>query len=153
MIKLCHRQKMRLFLLISVIAFSGCAPETAVRGNFLKDYQLERVEPGKDTRQSVLRAFGSPTARDPFDENIWFYLGQQTEKHGILDPEIKDQLAVRVIFDDNGIVKSLDKMEGGHTPVPIAREETPTGGGTEQGPVQQFLKNIGRFNRPVPDLN
>ncbi len=135
-----------------ILSMAGaCTPETATRGNFVKNYQLERIKPGKDTRQSVLRTLGSPTTTDPFDNRVWYYLGQKTEKHGMFDPEIIDELAIRLTFNDEGLLDSVEKLENGHMSVPISDNETPSAGHGEPSAVSQFLRNLGRFNRPSSD--
>ena len=69
-----------------LLLLPACSPTVAKRGNMLEDYQVEQVITGIHTRSDVLRILGSPTTQSPFNENIWYYIGQETEKHGILDP-------------------------------------------------------------------
>lgn len=127
----------------------GCAPVTKNHGNMVKDYQIERIQSGNHTKQSILKILGSPSTKDPFNENVWYYIGQTTEKYGIARPEIVEQKILIVRFDENGKVlnakaMSPETMED----LSIVDKKTPTGG-TEKNLLEEFLGNLGRFNQPV----
>ncbi len=137
----------QLFLLTlgTATLIGGCTPTVAKRGNIIEDYQLSEVVEGVHTRKDVLRIMGSPTTRAPFDENTWYYIGQYTEKRGILDPEITDERIIIVTFNNKGIVDTITEKEKGRIAIPIAREKTQTHG-NELTVMQQLLGNMGKFN-------
>lgn len=142
-----------LFCLVSPI-LGGCAPVVENRGNLLKDYQLVTLQPGISTKSDVLRALGSPTTQDAFNENTWYYIGQVTAKKGILDPKVTDERIVQVAFNTDGIVQSVKDVGGNREDIPYERRKTPTSG-NEVTLMQQFFGNLGRFNsedmaRPSP---
>ena len=78
------RKKGRGLLFLPLIAAAllcaSCTPVHNVRGNIVQDYQLSEVLTGQDTQTDVLRKLGSPTTKAPFDENVWYYIGQEMEK-------------------------------------------------------------------------
>lgn len=127
------------------VVLAGCTPTKAQRGNLLENYQLERVEAGKHSRSDVLRLLGSPTTVSTFNDDIWYYIGQETEKRGILDPEVMKERVVAVTFTPEGIVESVRDIDNGRINIPIARDSTPTYG-NESGMMEQFLGNLGKFN-------
>ncbi len=127
-------------------AITGCTPTQNTRGNLLQDYQLTEVVPGQDTRTEVLRKLGSPTTKAPFDDNIWYYLGQETEKRGILDPEVTNERVVAVTFNEEGIVSDVQDIDNERVDLPYIRRKTPTTG-NEITVMQQFLGNLGKFNK------
>lgn len=129
-----------------VLALSACTPVVAKRGNMLEDYQIKTIKPGTNTRTDVLQTLGSPTTVSTFDNKTWYYLGQETEKRGIFDSEVKDETIVQVVFDDEGIVKSINKIENNREDIPYARTKTPTHG-NDLTFMQQLLGNLGRFNQ------
>lgn len=142
--------KKNLFLLVPALLMasamaSGCSPTVANRGNMVKDYQMVTINPGVSTKSDVLRAMGSPTTQDPFDENKWFYIGQVTEKNGVLDPKITDERIVMVDFDDTGIVEIIKDVGGQREDIPFERRKTATSG-NEVTIMQQFFGNLGKFN-------
>lgn len=137
----------RKALLLSVLAIStaACSPVINQRGNLLESHQLEKVEAGVSTESDVLRILGSPTTKAPFDENIWYYIGQETEKRGILDAEVKNERIVIVAFAEDGTVAAIREADQGRIDVPVTRDRTPTYG-NDLSAIQQILGNLGRFN-------
>ncbi len=142
---------MKKYLLIPVIlticaGLSACAPTVNARGNMIKDYQLVTMQAGVTTKSDILRALGSPTTQDPFDENTWYYIGQTTEKKGILDPKVTQERIVMVTFDPtSGIVNSIKDVGGNRENIPYEDRKTPTSG-NEITALQQFFGNLGKFN-------
>lgn len=140
-----------LFVILSLTitaTITACAPVTANRGNLLEDYQMQEVKPGLDTRDDVIRKIGSPTTTSPFDNNIWYYMGQQTEKRGILDTKVINERIVMVTFGADGLVDSVKERKEGREDVPVVKRETKTSG-NEMTILQQMLGNLGKFNKPA----
>lgn len=137
----------KILLLPCLLALAACSPTVAEHGNMLEDYQLKQIAPGTATRSDVLRVLGSPTTQAPFDENTWYYIGQETEKHGILDPKITKERVIVVRFAEDGTVTSINEIpKDAAVDVPIEREKTKTNG-TEYTLMQQLLGNLGKFNK------
>ena len=139
---------MKKFILctFTLIVLAACSASEAVRGNLVQDYQLKDVKVGTDTQSDILQKLGSPTTKAPFDDNVWYYLGQKTEKHGILDPKVVEERVVQVQFDANGIVKAVNQGAPERLDIPYDRDKTPTSG-NEMNAMQQLLGNMGRFNK------
>lgn len=133
---------------IALLGAAACTPTHATRGNLVEDYRLAEVTPGVSTRQNVLRSLGSPTTQAPFDDNIWYYLGQKTEKRGIFDAKVTEQKIVVVTFDADGVVQTAQEVDANRIDIPRVREKTHTGG-NEVTPIQQIMGNLGRFNTPA----
>lgn len=138
--------KLAVTLLVSMTVIA-CTPTKATRGNMVEDFRVGEIVPGVSTRTNVLKSLGSPTTQAPFDENVWYYIGQKTEKRGIFDPEIVEKKVLVVAFNEQGIVETIDNIESGDIDVPTIRRKTPTSG-NEMTIVEQLLGNVGRFNRP-----
>jgi len=111
----------------------------------VQDFQIAEIIELESTRSDVLRAMGSPTTKSTFDKNVWYYIGQETEKHGILDPEVVEERIVLVAFNDEGFVEALKDIDRERLNIPYVREKTPTHG-NETTIMQQFLGNLGKFN-------
>lgn len=139
---------MKKFILFTIALFglAACTASEAVRGNMIQDYQLKEIKTGVDTQSDILQKLGSPTTKAPFDDNVWYYLGQKTEKHGILDPKVVEERVVQVQFDSNGIVKAVNQGAPERLDIPYDRDKTPTSG-NEMNAMQQLLGNMGRFNK------
>lgn len=134
-----------LSICLMLFILAACSPVSNKRGNLLEDFQTSEVVPNIHTQSDVLRILGSPTTKSPFDDNIWYYIGQETEKRGILDPEVTEEKIVAVTFNEEGIVQSLNKMNSNRIDIPLERTKTPTHG-NQVTIMQQFLGNLGKFN-------
>lgn len=130
----------------AILILTQCTPTISTRGNIVQDDQLSQVHAGTDTVSDVLRKLGSPTTKAPFDDKIWYYFGQETEKKGILDPKITKERIVQVTFDDTGLVTKVEDVPPHRLDVPYVREKTPSTG-NDITVMQQFLGNLGRFNK------
>lgn len=133
---------------LALLALPACTPMEATRGNIVEDFRMAEVIPGVSTRTTVLKSLGSPTTKAPFDENVWYYIGQKTEKRGIFDPKVVDKKIVVVAFNEEGIVDVIDEVESDQIDVAMVRRKTPTSG-NEITIMQQLLGNVGRFNKPA----
>lgn len=137
--------RMMLLFFASAFVLSACTPTIASRGNLVSDDQIGEVISGFHTRSDVLRYMGSPTTKAPFDENVWYYIGQETAKKGILDPKIVAERVVQVTFDAEGTVLEVVDLDAQHLNLPVERSKTATHG-NEITFMQQLLGNVGRFN-------
>lgn len=135
-------------LILPLVLLSACTPVMATRGNMLEEYQLKEVLPGIDGKDDVVRKIGSPTTVSTFDENTWYYMGQKTQKKGIMDPKVTNEKIVVVTFDVNdGKVLAVKEQKDGRETIPIVQRTTPVSG-NDFTFVQQMLGNVGKFNRP-----
>lgn len=144
--------KSNLFVILPVVLATltliACAPTKSTRGNIVDDYRLAEVVPGTSTQSDVIRVLGSPTTQDPFDPSVWYYIGQKTEKKGILDPKVTEEKIVRATFDKStGVLTEIAQIDNSRNNIPISKRKTPTSG-NEMTAVQQMLGNLGKFNKP-----
>ncbi len=134
-----------VLLVTGALALAACTPTVANRGNMIKDHQLVTLQPGVSTKSDVLRALGSPTTQDAFDENQWYYIGQTTAKKGVLDPKVTDERIILVSFNQEGLMETIKDVGGNREDIPFERRKTPTSG-NEVTVMQQMFGNLGRFN-------
>jgi len=127
-----------------VLLLCACAPTIANRGNIVDPEKLAEVKPGESSREDVVRIIGSPTQVGTFDENVWYYFGQSTKQYSFLDPEIVNQQAVEIHFNDEGIVTKAEKLDPAvaQSVSPVDRR-TPTYG-HETTLIEQLVGNMGR---------
>ncbi len=136
-----------LFFFLACSSIAACSPVVAQRGNMLAEHQLENVRINEHTRSDVLRILGSPTTQSTFNPNIWYYIGQETEKRGIMDDQVTDEKIISVFFDKQGVVRKIEDKSGARIDVPISDDQTKTYG-NELTFMQQLLGNVGKFNTP-----
>ena len=140
-----------LFLLVAGlllgIGVSACTPRAGTHGDPLVRDRVSSIVPGVHTRDDVAAILGSPSTNSPFDGEKWYYISSRTETFAFLPREELDRQVVVIAFDEGGRVRSVEQFgqERGQD-VAIVRRETPTAG-NELNLVQEFLGNIGRFNK------
>lgn len=135
-------------IIATVFIIGSCSPTVDERGNMVKEYQVSQITTGVHTRLDVLKIMGSPTTQAPFNENLWYYIGQKTEKRGIFDPEVIEEKVVAIKFDPQGVVENIQEIDSDRINIPIERSKTKTHGNELTLP-QQLLGNLGKFNRPA----
>lgn len=134
----------------SACATAACAPTRDTRGYVLNERVLQGITPGKDTRDTVLVALGSPSAVGTFEQNRWYYIGAQTETAPYRRAEVLDQQVVAIAFSDRGVVADIQRFTLADAMAinPVERETATRG--RELNALEQFMGNIGRFNTAQP---
>ena len=124
----------------------ACTPEITTHGYRFDEATLAQLEPGRTTRDGVLRLLGSPSSTATFDDKVWYYVSQRSEHMSFYQDEVVEQQVISVTFDDGGLLQSIDRhgLDDARE-VALVDRETPTSG-NELSMLQQFLGNIGRFN-------
>ncbi|MGB1077049.1 MAG: outer membrane protein assembly factor BamE [Bdellovibrionales bacterium] len=136
-----------LITLLALLGMTACTPVRETHGNFLKNHDIQAVQIGVDTRTEIVQKLGSPTTIAPFDDKVWYYLGQKTVKKGIFDAKVADERVTMVQFNEEGFVVAINDIDQNRLDIPLNDNKTHTGG-NEVTAIQQLLGNLGRFNTP-----
>jgi outer membrane protein assembly factor BamE (lipoprotein component of BamABCDE complex) len=125
---------------------SGCAATYVTHGFAPHPDEVAQVRPGADTRGSVARRFGPPSAEGITGDGQWFYVASRFEKFAFYQPRLVDRTVVAVSFDEAGVVTDVQSLgiEDGRV-VDLVTRTTPTFG-REQNLIQQLFGNIGRVD-------
>jgi outer membrane protein assembly factor BamE (lipoprotein component of BamABCDE complex) len=127
-------------------ALAGCAISVDQRGKLPDPDRIAEVQPGKTTKDEVVKILGSPSSSSTFDDNTWYYISRKTKQVAFFQPEVLDQQVFIVDFDDKGVVKDLGhKTLADGNPVTPAPGATPSPG-RELSFLEQLLGNVGRFS-------
>jgi len=86
----------------------ACQPKISARGNITLAEKLNTFVVGKTKADDVIEACGSPSLRK--DELTWIYIGARSEEVSFRDVKLKDKIVVRMTFDHNGVLKSLENI-------------------------------------------
>jgi outer membrane protein assembly factor BamE (lipoprotein component of BamABCDE complex) len=133
-------------LLLAAPLLAACTPEVSTHGYHFDEAALAQLEPGRTTRDGALQLLGSPSSIASFDDKVWYYVSQRSEHMSFYQDQVVDQKVVTVTFDDQGILRSIERETlDDAIEVSLVDRETPTSG-NELGIFQQFIGNIGRFN-------
>ena len=142
-----------LFLVAALaLAASACAPTVGRHGFQPIDVKPEDIKVGTDDKTTVLAQLGSPSATSTFEEdNIWYYISQQTEKYTYNRPQVTQRSVTEITFNDAGLVSEVRTLglEDGQR-VAMNDRETPTRG-RQLTILEQLLGNVGRGQLPRTD--
>ncbi len=128
---------------VVTMLLSACTPTMANRGNILDQDKLAEVQPQSSTREQVASALGTPTAISTFDDKTWYYVGRQTAQYSFFDPIVVKQQAIRVQFNDDGIVREIRLMDLSEAhDIDAIERATPTYGNDDTF-IRQLLGNLG----------
>jgi len=128
------------------LAVSACSPSVATRGNLTDPDRLAEIKAGQTRRDDVAGILGTPTSVGTFDPNVWYYIGQKTEKIAFFQPTVLERRVVIVHFDDAGVVSEIKQLdESNAQDIEMVDRTTPTAG-REMGFLEQMLGNVGRFS-------
>ncbi len=141
---------MKRFQLIPALVLcvlAACSPKEATHGYMPQGEIKERLTVGQTTKDEVQAALGSPSSQSTFGDESWYYIWSRKETLAFFASETVEQNVVRITFDKAGVVskvEAFDKSSG--KKVDIAKRVTPTEGHS-MGIMEQFLGNLGRFNK------
>lgn len=125
---------------------AACTPLVETRGNLLSETKVALVKPATSSRADVTQAWGPPSTIGSFDNNVWYYIGETTERKGIFEPEVTQRQMIQVTFGPDDMVEkiaALDPKNGRE--IAFVDRKTSTAG-KEFTAFQQFVGNLGKFN-------
>lgn len=93
---------------LSVLA-TGCVSIRDHRGYIIDSAVADSIQPGVDNKASVERAMGRPTFASQFGDKDWYYISTQTHTRPFSRARAAEQTAIRVTFNDQGVVESVDR--------------------------------------------
>ncbi len=130
----------------------ACAPIVGNHGFQVIDVNPKDVVVGTDTKSTVLAQLGSPSAVSTFEDNIWYYISQTTERYTYNRPQVSQRSVTAITFNETDDkvteVRNLGLDDGRQ--LAMNSRETPTRG-RELTILEQLLGNVGRGQLPRTD--
>ena len=156
------RSLITLTLAATTVLISGCNPVLRTHGYVAtEEAKPQAVEPGSDTKSSVLARLGNPSVRGTFDEEIetdtWYYMNQVRQSFAYLRPLVEERSVTAISFNSDGQVEQVAEygIEDGYY-VNIVDRKTPTRG-RELSVLEQIFGSVGRLptstlggSQPIP---
>ena len=135
-------------VLVAGVALGGCTRIKDHQGFILDETLVSAIQPGTDTRDSVLNTLGRPTFTSEFDQNDWYYVSRRTKNFAFNHPRVNQQTVLHVRFDPAGNVASVER-KGLEQVVSIdpMNDKTPTLGRNESI-WEELFGNIGAVGTP-----
>ena len=141
----------RAFFAAALLAAStaGCTPIKNYHGYIADEAAPADVEPGVDTRSTVLARLGSPSTKSVFDDDTWIYMSSTREQFAFYLPKTAKRTVTAIRFGEDDSVEEvgLFDVDDGQT-IRYASAETPTRG-RELGLLEQIFGTIGAVQLPV----
>ncbi len=128
----------------AALALSACASIKDHRGYLVDNALLDSVQPGIDNQMSVERMLGRPSFISQFGSKDWYYISTNTRQAAFTRPKPKEQLMVRIAFDEKGNVTAVERS-GMEKVVNLSPDgdKTPTLG-RERSFLEDLFGNIGQ---------
>lgn len=134
---------MTLAVAASALAATACNPIRDTHGFTAQAQDQLKVEPGVDTKSTVLARLGTPSTQSVFDQTAWYYVTTIQERYAFYKPQTVNREILVVKFDAEDKVATVDRygMERGRV-ISYNGDRTPTRG-RELGLLEQIFGNIG----------
>ena len=125
------------------MAAGACAPLRSHQGYIVDVDLVNSVQPGVDNRASVAQVLGRPTLASQFGSGDWFYVARDSRNLNFQKPKVKDQITLKISFDDAGVVRSVTRSGVEQVArVDMYGKTTPTLG-KKRGFFEDLFGNIG----------
>ncbi|HEY0411794.1 MAG TPA: outer membrane protein assembly factor BamE [Allosphingosinicella sp.] len=90
-------------------ALGGCTRIQDHQGFVLDETLASAIQPGTDTRDSVMNTLGRPTFTGEFGQNDWYYLSRNTRNMAFNMPRPQAQTVLHIQFDQAGNVAKVER--------------------------------------------
>lgn len=136
--------------MILLLTLTGCAT-IDIHGHVIEPEQLNSIQVGVTTKEQVGKLLGTPSSVSTFGNKTWFYMSEKTQRRAFFSPTVLKSNITRIVFDDEGRVKSIDSLtEADKQVISHINRSTPTAG-QDFNVLKQIFGNVGRFNGKDPD--
>lgn len=141
---------LRYLLVIFVACFFVSCTIKQDHGYDFNNEDLKHLKIKSSSKAEIQKAMGSPSAMSSIDKNVWYYIYLKTKSIAILRPKVNNYKVVEVHFDKHDKLSSVilytnDKIKK----LNFKQWESPLRGSKEDL-LQDFLYNMGRFNKAAP---
>jgi outer membrane protein assembly factor BamE (lipoprotein component of BamABCDE complex) len=138
--------RLRIMMMgVVLLALAGCAAVYRNHGYVPSDVELELIEVGLDTRDTVAATIGRPSAAGLLNDVGWYYVQSRWKHYGALPPKEEDRQILAITFTEEGTVENIERfgLEQGRV-VALSRRVTDT---NIKGlsVLQQLFGSIGRL--------
>ena len=130
-------------ILAGAFVLGGCTRVVSHQGFVLEDTLVNAIQPGTDTKDSVMNTLGRPSFTSSFDQNDWYYVSRDTRNMAYNQPHPEKQTVLHIRFDAQGNVASVDRrgLEQVASIHP-SKDKTPTLG-SRRSLFDELFGNIG----------
>lgn len=148
MVRFPTRSATALMIAVMGLGMAGCTKLRSHQGYVVDADLVNAVQPGVDTKQSVMQTLGRPTFVGQFAENEWYYVSRDSRNFAFNRPRAHEQTTLRIRFDNAGNVTAIDRTGVDQVAqISPSDRKTPTLG-RETSFFQDLFGNIGTVGAP-----
>lgn len=128
-----------------MVSLSACTAQFRNHGYVPSPEDLAQITVGKDTRDSVIEAVGTPGSAGVLENSAYYYVRSRVRHYAWQKPQVVDRQVVAISFNDKGVVEDIGRytLQDGNV-VPLARRATRNG--QDVSFIRKLLANIGNFS-------
>jgi len=134
-----------IFLALFSLAVSACQYHVH-SGTLVTDEQISEIDKKSFTKSEIEEKLGSPNIIPDYSKDTWYYVHRNMTRRAFFMPVVQEQKVVRLSFV-NDILAEVESVDNKHNPNIVVVKDYITTKGTEMNPVQEYIRNFGRFNR------
>jgi outer membrane protein assembly factor BamE (lipoprotein component of BamABCDE complex) len=135
------------FLLIAILTVIVSACQYPVHsGTLVNDEQIKEIEGKPFTKAEIEEKLGTPNVIPDFSENTWYYIHRNMTRRAFFLPVVHGQKIVKLTFDHDRL-NAIESVDNEHNADIVVVKEYIRTKGTEMNPVQEYIRNFGRFNK------
>lgn len=125
---------------------AACSPIYEDHGYVPLETDLQTVQVGVDTRDSVKEKLGDPSTSGIVNEGDYYWIRSRLRTIGPRKPEVVERQIVAISFNGGGRVANVERygLQDGRF-VPLSRRVT-SSSTDNKGFLRQLLGNLGRFS-------
>lgn len=141
--------RVALFVVLTA-GLSACVTQYRNHGYIPPEEDVKSVTVGRDSKDTVLTAFGPPAVKGQGNDNSWYYVQSQFEHYAYREPVETQREVMAVSFSSSDKVSNIERfgLEDGQVVV-LSRRVTPVTG-RDNTFLRQLLGNVG--SAPLADL-
>ncbi|MCB1391505.1 MAG: outer membrane protein assembly factor BamE [Rhodobacteraceae bacterium] len=121
---------------------ASCSPIMQYHGYAPSDADLEQIQVGQDTRETVGQKIGQPGMGGVMEGSGWFYVQSDWRQRGWRAPEEVDRQVVAISFDQRDRVSNIERFGLADGQV-VALSRRVTDAGPRPSVMSQVLRVIG----------
>ncbi|MCX7338863.1 MAG: outer membrane protein assembly factor BamE [Alphaproteobacteria bacterium] len=141
-------------LSLIIACFSGCTPTIDSRGYNPETLDLNKIQLGVDTKETIQEKFGSPSTTSTFPDSnqrqSWYYVSKKTSTTSFHTPQTLEQQTIVIAFDPKDIVREVKKIDGENTNIEPNQKKTETTG-YESNVLRDVFGNFGKYSTRDPN--
>ena len=140
--------RLTLLALTAGLLTAGCTPLRSHQGYIVDADLVNSVQPGVDTRESVLATLGKPSIAGQFNDRDWYYVARDTRNLAFRNPRPTTQLTLQITFDEKGTVTGIRRGNKDQVAAINPYGKTTPTLGKKRGFFEDLFGNIGAVGAP-----